>query len=279
MLAGLEPKTQGDAVILTTNTEISIVPNLHQPRANARQNGHANRESTTVASRDLQARTSEVLRILPSRLCSSTKHPGHNGSELIGFVSSDTFALLQSEDNQGNSTFIHVPLRKLRSPHNPSLTAPERGVETSTRGPRLANGELPSKSRANNTMDVYVGIAKGLLAGHIVFPVLPEGLEEWDLVRYRYLLHPSSFFKRLTAFRLQRVVEALNRNSLLNGLRELPFHERIKFFRAISKCVVTRESRHLTLVGFEDVLKHCRTFCVRELLIQSLKKSCHGCEI
>lgn len=188
VLAGLEPKSQGDAVVLTTNTEISIAPNLHQPRASAKQNGHGNRESTTTPSPSLQARTSEVLRILPARLSSSTKSPEDNGSDLIGFVSSDTLALLQSENNQGDSTFIHVSLRRLRSPLNPSSTGPDRGVETSTQGSRLANGELPSKSRVNNTMDVYVGIGKGFLAGHIVFPVLPAGLEEWDLVRYRDLL-------------------------------------------------------------------------------------------
>ncbi len=181
VLAGLKPKAQGDVVILTTNTEISIVPNLHQPRAGARQNEHANRESMITPSPSLQARTSEVLRILPSRLSSSTKRPEHNGSELIGFVSSNTLALLQSENNQGDSTFIHVSLRKLQSPHNPSFTGPDHD---STQGSRLANGEPSSKSRANDTMDVYIGIAKSLLAGHIVFPVLPEGWEEWDLVRY-----------------------------------------------------------------------------------------------
>lgn len=40
--------------------------------------------------------------------------------------------------------------------------------------------------------ELYIGTSDNIPIGHVVFIALPEGLEEWDLVRYIYFQSVSS---------------------------------------------------------------------------------------
>lgn len=173
--ASLDSGSKGDVLILTTNTEVTVVPKLHRRRENDPK--HLNeRQGEPSAS-------SSVLRVLPARL--SPPLPEYHGPELLAFISPGTFSRLQIDAGMEGSTFLRVIHRRLPPPLDPSHSGPddsEASVEQTTTRVLHAGGREQIQDTIS-AEDVYLGVADDIVASHIVFPVLPKGVEDWDIIR------------------------------------------------------------------------------------------------
>lgn len=190
--------------MITTNTECSIAPKLHKARdaprnktntlngtastgGKAPTNGVAASSSNTVVPVPIVKCV--ILRVLPSRLLPSASHPSHNGPELLAFLSPNALSELEGPKTQSATPkkFSPATFKKLRPPHDPA--------SSSTPGPPPEASARVLNSSARNESDsklalikpgaggVYVGPSEQVPSGHIVYSALPDGVEEWDLVR------------------------------------------------------------------------------------------------
>lgn len=203
-LASLDPAPKTNVLLLTTNTEVSIAPKPHKSKESAPSkplvNGHQTPNGKIVtddekASSASQIVASQVLRVLPSRLMPNLKFPEHNGSELLAFVSTRALTqLLGSESSDGSPNFDYFyqgNFTRLAPPPDPSSSSSHPPPEPSTRilNPG-AKGESDTSSKVQPGFgDIYIGSSEQIPGGHIVYFALPEGLEEWDLVRCLPFLH------------------------------------------------------------------------------------------
>lgn len=144
------------------------------------------------------ATVSVILRILPSRLVLCPDFPEHNGVGLLAFLHPKTLAQLGSKSSHADSTialFSQGTYKILTPPPNPS--------SSSTNSPPLAEpsvrvlnsatrGDAASSGVSMDPGDLFIGTLDNIPLGHVVFIALPEGLEEWDLVRYIYCQFVSS---------------------------------------------------------------------------------------
>ena len=126
---------------------------------------------------------SSVLRVLPVRLLPDIRFPRYSNSDSLAFVSRVTFAhvLKSSADSFSCGQF-----RPLVSPAD-STVAPPPPLQNPD--PALARLYSPDSSGGSNIASsrsgkVWIGTSEGLPAGHIVFFVLPKGVDDWGLVRY-----------------------------------------------------------------------------------------------
>ncbi|KAF8971068.1 P-loop containing nucleoside triphosphate hydrolase protein [Flammula alnicola] len=263
-VTSLDPSSKGHALLLTTNTEVSIAPKLHRNRetplskpsvnGNATQNAKPTVNGITKAPEPLptQKATSEILRVIPSRLVSSLRHPEYSGSELLVFISPRTLAQLQDLDLPSHETrtwFRHATFKKLPSPNDPSSSssspppAPEPSARVLNPGVR-EDADLVGVA-PSHPGDIYIGTSEGIPTGHIVYSALPKGLEEWDLVKVSLATDGGTL----------NVDEVIQKNGL-------------------SKEHSPRPSTFLA--GVDDILDRCTKYCIRELLIHSTKNSVHG---
>ena len=194
-IAGLDP-SKGNALLLTTNTEVSIAPKLHRSREAPSDkplvNGHAavraspaiNGNAAAAAPTPTVKATSEILRVIPSRLVSGLTYPDHTGLELLAFVSPRTLDQLEPLlANRTTAWFHHAAFKKLAAPHDPSAPSTDAPTpEPTTRVLNAAAREEPVPGKLTPG-DIYIGTSKEIPVGHIVFSALPDGVAEWDLVR------------------------------------------------------------------------------------------------
>ena len=126
---------------------------------------------------------SSILRVLPVRLLSDLRFPRYSGSDSLAFVSRVTFAHIPKD----SAVVFHCgQFRPLVSPTDPTVTPPP---PLPNPDPVLARPYSPGGSGGSNVAPsrsgkVWIGTSEELPAGHIVFFVLPKGVDEWGLVRY-----------------------------------------------------------------------------------------------
>ena len=194
MAAGLDPLSKKNALLLSANTEVSIAPKLHSNKQislpkNSLVNGHtpmiknlsvngASTEPTTPSKDD-----SSVLRVLPVQLLPDIRFPCYFNSDSLAYVSRMTFAHVSKSSAD---SFYCGQFRPLVSPADSTVTPPP---PLQNPDPVLARLYSPGGSGGSNTASsrsekVWIGTSEGLPAGHIVFFVLPKGVDEWGLVRY-----------------------------------------------------------------------------------------------
>lgn len=194
MAANLEPPSKKNALLLSTNTEVSIAPKLHsnkQISSKSLANGH----TSTVKSLAANDTSTELiipsedgscfLRVLPVRLLPDIGFPHYSDFDSLAYISRVTFAQLNASKSTANS-FYRGQFRPLASPADPTATPPP---PLQTPDPVLvslsgSNGSGGSNVGPSKSGKVWIGASEGLPAGHIVFSVLPEGVDEWGLVRY-----------------------------------------------------------------------------------------------
>lgn len=197
-------------MLLTTDTEVSIAPKLHhnrdpplskrvvngkvEPALSPVVNGVSKPSSNSLTSATL----SVILRVLPSRLIPCPDFPEHTGVGLLSFVHPKTLAQLSLESSHVDPTvalFSQGTYKILTPPPNPSSSSanspplaepPVRVLNSATRGDAVSLGVSMSPG------ELYIGTSDNIPIGHVVFIALPEGLEEWDLVRYIYFQSVSS---------------------------------------------------------------------------------------
>lgn len=100
-----------------------------------------------------------------------------------------TFAQLHTSKSTVTDSFFSGQLSPLLSPADPSaIPVPPRPIPDPVVARLSSSGTHAGSEGANVTASmggrVWIGASEGLPAGHIVFFVLPEGIDEWALVRY-----------------------------------------------------------------------------------------------
>ena len=143
-------------------------------------------EPLTSSETSLPPQKRMALRVLPARL--SPPLPEYAGPELLAFVSPETLSRLQIENGLDGSTFLRVVHRKLPSPPDPSSSSKSDRTDPPIEQvvPRVLHPRerVDQTQDTTSTEDVYLGVVDNIMTSHIVFPVPPKGLEDWDIVRY-----------------------------------------------------------------------------------------------
>ncbi|RXW21326.1 hypothetical protein EST38_g4540 [Candolleomyces aberdarensis] len=259
IVTGLGPQTKGNALLLTTNTEVSIAPKLHQNKDAPRSKPSTQRGEKQAPSAS-QAKPSEApiqtsgvprtLRVLPARFFHGVEFPDISGPEILSYVSAQTFQKRVLPDEQ-NVEFYRCQLRPLLPPADPS--SPSSGPappDTTPRSLNLGSGEkadeTTKQSTSQNIRDILAGVHNDIPPHHIVFSALPEGVEEWDLVRVSLTSPEDSI----------RVPPSQSASSLASPI--LAVHP------------------PTFLAGVNDILERCTQYCIREYLNQADKPCVHG---
>ncbi|KAJ7128978.1 P-loop containing nucleoside triphosphate hydrolase protein [Mycena crocata] len=166
-VVGIGPESKGNALLLTTNTEVSIAPKLHSRKHARPVNGLSNGPSDAGPSKDPPLSISspmvpfQVLRAIPPHLL-GLPFPEHTGPEILAYVSPATFALLHPSASGEEGVYHRTLFRQ-------------------TRVLKAGNTDTgPSKS--GEVEEIYVRGVEDVPGSHITFLSVQE-IEEWDLVR------------------------------------------------------------------------------------------------
>lgn len=256
-VTSLNPSSKGDALLLTTNTEVSIAPKLSRNKqASSKQvfNGtsatSAANSSAAGAKSESPQLPSQILRVLPLRVAPPVQFPKSSGSESFAFVSPHTFSrLYPSRGDDQSLQFLKTNLKCLTRPTDPSHpTLPSSpSPDLATRLPNSGGSEtgLNEINKAGVINDVYTGIMKQLPANHILFLNLPAGVEEWDLLR-------SSAIQdcQVITFEATEITEETK-----NALSSPP---------------------PSFLAGVDEILGRCISYCVTQYVAHSFTRSVCG---
>jgi peroxin-1 len=106
------------------------------------------------------------------------------------------------EGDLSNRQFYKASFRRLRPPVNPTETPADESKPSSPPVPRVLNagggageeGKAADDKVPKNVHEAFVGWAEGVPEGHIVFPSMIKGVDEWDLVWYVIFGHLNMFF-------------------------------------------------------------------------------------
>ncbi|KAJ6603141.1 P-loop containing nucleoside triphosphate hydrolase protein [Mycena sp. CBHHK59/15] len=252
-VVSIEPQTKGNALLLTTNTEVSIAPKLYNKKQPRPVNGSANglvtngtKASTSAAVKDMPsydpAVSPQLLRVMPPHLL-GLPFPEHAGPEILAYVSPATFSSLHPSSSGEDSVYYKTSVRRLSPPSDP-LSPPTINATPAVPRVLVAGNTDTGPSDSGDTTELYVRGVNGVPGSHVaILPV--QGLEEWYLVR---LSRPSESAQ----IRLEAPYEY--------ALRPNPAqHISTKF-----------------LAGVEDILSHCSRFCIRQFALHSSVNVVHG---
>ncbi|PPQ77199.1 hypothetical protein CVT25_011045 [Psilocybe cyanescens] len=185
-VTSLDP-SRGNALLLTTNTEVSIAPKLHRKKdivttnPSLKENGtlstiHSINDDSKMPTTPVDT-DYEVLRVLPFRLVQSTTFPEISGPELLALVSPKTLAQLKPV--HATNTFYHGVFTKLIAPSDLSASS-SPSTPPSKPAARVLNPgthEEPhvEKEATSSIGDLFIGISEQIPCGHIAYYALPEG--------------------------------------------------------------------------------------------------------
>ncbi|KAF7315231.1 putative peroxisomal biogenesis AAA ATPase pex1 [Mycena indigotica] len=242
-VVSVSPESKGNALLLTTNTEVSISPKLHGKKlvTPARPTVNGVSSSTTHAHAPPEdpktVVTSERLRVIrPQAL--ATAFPEHSGSELLALVPSNTFTLLFPTVRPENDTYHRVSVKRLTPPTDPLASS---SSDSPVPPPRMlkAGGTTETTSTGDSQpTELFIRGAESVPDGHIaLLPV--KGIDEWDLLR------------------LSQSPETSKRSSPSKPWSPSP------------------SSAHL-LAGVDDLLHRCAQFCIRKFAMHSVIDAVHG---
>ncbi|KAF8893894.1 P-loop containing nucleoside triphosphate hydrolase protein [Infundibulicybe gibba] len=158
-VVNIDPPSKTNALLLTTNTEVSIAPKLHSNKSLPKQKqsqGAAN-EAPIISSAK-----AHNLRVLPPHAyIPPNLHPNHK--ERIAYVSPATLARIHpSYSTSDDSAIYPVTIVKL----NPS-------------GDEKKETQVSEQKKC----DIFVGALGSVPPGHIVFANGLIDLEDWDIIR------------------------------------------------------------------------------------------------
>ncbi|KAG6885001.1 hypothetical protein C0993_006652 [Termitomyces sp. T159_Od127] len=197
-VVNIDPSPKGSALLLTTNTEVSIAPKLHrsvQRDNKAREErGMSGDIPKSVENEAEQKHISHTLRLLPFGLAPVTL-PDYPGPEFVGYVSPLTYQKLCPEMEHEEGDYIHCAkftFKRLPPPSEP----PSSSTPVPPPPPPVPRVIVPAASGKDNTSVenvqsqdiIFVGSVPGIPDSHVIFPAAPRGLEEWDLVVYEVQL-------------------------------------------------------------------------------------------
>ncbi|KAJ7874791.1 P-loop containing nucleoside triphosphate hydrolase protein [Mycena olivaceomarginata] len=154
------------ALLLTTNTEVSIAPKLHsqkRPQVNGTPNG-APPATATAAPNEASVPPPPVS---PQTL------------PLLAYVSPATFSLLHPSAPIDDTMYHKTPLKRLPPPADPSALPPSAAPPVT----RVLNAAGTAESSTSGDVEeVYVRAVESVPESHVAF-ISAGGIEDWDLVR------------------------------------------------------------------------------------------------
>ncbi|EGO02902.1 hypothetical protein SERLA73DRAFT_102940 [Serpula lacrymans var. lacrymans S7.3] len=209
-VVSVDPPSKNNALLLTTNTEVSIAPKSRgsssRQQKQSAANGHAlatsNQASTAkndVLSEETKSKFAiQVVRVLPARVLPPLSPPSssYTQSEPLAYVHPRTFATLtnsrfplpaDSEDVFHKITYRRLPppLDPTSSASNPTEPASSPALEPRLLKPGDKSGSSPVEKVATDTL--FVGWSKEVLYRHIVFPGGLQNVNDWDIIELSYL--------------------------------------------------------------------------------------------
>ncbi|KAJ7350362.1 P-loop containing nucleoside triphosphate hydrolase protein [Mycena albidolilacea] len=243
-VVSIQPESKGSALLLTTNTEVSIAPKLHsqkRPQVNGTPNGAPPATATAApneASVPSPPVSPQTLRVLPPHLL-GLPFPEHTGPEVLAYVSPATFSLLHPSAPIDETVYHKTPLKRLHPPADPSAPSPSAAPPVT----RVLNAAGTAESSTGGDVEeVYVRAVESVPESHVAF-ISAGGIEDWDLVR---LSRPSESDQvRVGAAQLK----------VLSAVHQSP----TKF-----------------LAGVDDILRDCSQFCVRKFAMHASVNVVHG---
>ncbi|KXN87354.1 Peroxisome biosynthesis protein PAS1 [Leucoagaricus sp. SymC.cos] len=261
-VVSIDPSAKDDALLLTTNTEVSIAPKLHKQQSLSKPvpNGQPTSDKKpTEASlsyatpKSTQPANSVLLRVLPTRYLSLPF--AHSGPELIAFVSAGTFDALFGPGHERGAKdspiCFQAMFRRLQGPmdttstsnpvglnHPPTTRVPKAGFTKEKESAGLEDSDTPGPG------EVYVGCSPDVIDQHVVFSALTPGMEDWDIVR----LIVQSTGSSITA-------------------------ESAGVSEATKSPPITPDD---FLAGVDDILRQCNEYCIRQFVLHSQQDFVHG---
>ncbi|KAF7362140.1 putative peroxisomal biogenesis AAA ATPase pex1 [Mycena venus] len=249
-VVSIQPESKGNALLLTTNTEVSIAPKLHSKKSARRpvngvpqaQTGASS--STATAPSDASVARPPVsphdLRVLPPHLL-GLPFPEPTGSEIVAYVSPATFSLLHFAAAPDDAVYHKTLLKRLPPPADPSAPPPS-AAPPMTRVLNAGAGADAGPTIGGDVGELYVRGVEGVPENHVAL-ISVGGIEDWDLVR-------------------------LSRPSESDQLRISPAQLKVQ---SGSQIPVTK-----FLAGVEDILTQCSQFCVRKFAMHASVNVVHG---
>lgn len=186
ILVTLDPPLKGDASLLTTSTEVAIVPKAHGkvPPGKSADGTSAKQVSDASAQAKRKDQLNFIMRVIPKRLL-LVAIPEDNGLDIVTYVAPRTFNRLGSS---GNQKYLTGTLVKLNPPTDPSAPVPD---PASTPAPATTTRVLTPGEKKRETQEdkegesvkaVYITAHSGVPEGHIFVPLPHGNVEEWDIV-------------------------------------------------------------------------------------------------
>jgi peroxin-1 len=177
---------------LTTNTEVSIAPKPHtgpgtKPKSGSKAAGEASRQTEDPSPPKIAEHSdsiSVVLRVLPHTAYGNIEFPEGGDSEILAYIACNALnsPLVNLETAE---RFSEALLQRLPPPMDPSSTSKGLESDPQPQSITLTGGKVKSEEQegARSGARVYFARREGLAANHVMFSALPEGVEEWDLVK------------------------------------------------------------------------------------------------
>ncbi|KAF7375905.1 putative peroxisomal biogenesis AAA ATPase pex1 [Mycena sanguinolenta] len=255
-VVSIQPESKGTALLLSTNTEVSIAPKLHARKQQPPQvNGAPKATAPAITPNDAFSVpqppvSTRILRVLPPHLL-AIPFPEHTGAQVLAYVSPATFTSLfhfTSADTDG-AVYHKTFLERLSPPADPSAppTAPPSPPVTRVLQPGAGAGaaDVGPTGAEEEELSLYVRPVDEVPENHVSFGS-SAGIEEWDLVR---LSRPSD-----------------------------KAHIRVEPSTSESKAQMHSPSSPPTtfLAGVDDILTHCSQFCVRKFAMHASVNVVHG---
>lgn len=263
-VVNLGSQSKNNVLLLTTNTEVSIAPKPHRSQGPTSSSMSSKTGFTTAQTTDTPSpkevnitenavrRNAQILRVLPKRIirppCSE-----YTGSELIAYVSPSAFLQLKPFDKSIKDTTtiscFQTAFKRLPPPIDPSSPA---SPTSPTPIARIMKPEAADKvNHLNSQQDsapgrLYVGCTEGIPENHMVFPALPDTIQEWDLVQLSPLSDDSEIKVKI---------------SIHNSSVDI---------------APSTTQTSMPLAGVDDILKRCTDFCLRKFIEHSSVNVVHG---
>ncbi|KAJ7125012.1 P-loop containing nucleoside triphosphate hydrolase protein [Mycena epipterygia] len=247
-VVAIEPESKGNALLLTTNTEVSIAPKLHSKTLSRLANGSSHGpngaigQPTNIAPKDAPISTPaiapQVLRVIPPHIL-GLSFPEHTGPEALAYVSPAIFLLLHPGSSAEDAVYHRTLMKRLAPPVDPSAPPTVDPTPPATRILKAGNSDA-GPSNSGEVEQLYVRGVEGVPESHVAFFSV-QGIDEWDLVR---LSRPSEHAQ----------ISATH-------LKSNPPHH-------------TPDTKFLA--GVEELLTRCSQFCVRKFAMHSSVNVVHG---
>lgn len=196
----IDPQSKNHALLLNTNTEVSIAPKLHKSQPWKESKHGKNDESASARlpnstepiskTEPLTKVNPQILRVIPARFLPASL-PEYTGLELLAYVCPRTFLKLHPElgaiQDATSIAYHKLVIKRLPPPVDPSAaTASDSPSGPTTRVLNPGNAEkdkqTPDGAGEADAGIIHVAILEGVPESHLALPLLAEGLEEWDLV-------------------------------------------------------------------------------------------------